>query len=285
MDGAWRRAVEGRKQLFLWVIESSETRQVLILVWSPDSELTKQKFRENPEYYLHYIKAIDAELTQRFRLYLNGTPEFMGGIEVSRPVSSKVLCLMRITENERINDQKASEQAWVDWPPDSKRLWHWLPQSNSRRWWGIFCVLDLNDSLTAGTGFLEALAQDKVSVLTDNIREITEDGFIDHLGKQHQVDVIVYATGYVTCVLLYPAFYLPDPRFDTSFTSRFPITVPAREKVEDDNPDRSLLFYYGLTKRKYQVATAKVRQTNSIMKPTFPTTSSITLRMLLLVSW
>ena len=45
------------------------------------------------------------------------------------------------------------------------------------------------------SGFLEALATDKVTVYCERLREITEDGFVDQEGKKHEVDVIICATG------------------------------------------------------------------------------------------
>ena len=61
---------------------------------------------------------------------------------------------------------------------------------------------------TPGNGYLEALAGDKTTVFTSDIKGITEKGVIDSAtGQEHEVDVIVCATG-----------------FDTSFRPRFPIT-------------------------------------------------------------
>jgi hypothetical protein len=44
-------------------------------------------------------------------------------------------------------------------------------------------------------GFLEALTHDKTTVFAGEIPEITETGFIDKTGDQHEVDVIICATG------------------------------------------------------------------------------------------
>ena len=61
---------------------------------------------------------------------------------------------------------------------------------------------------TPGNGYLEALAGDKTTVFTSTIGGITERGVIDSAtGEEHEVDVIICATG-----------------FDTSFRPRFPIT-------------------------------------------------------------
>lgn len=47
-----------------------------------DSEKTKQRFADDPVSYLRYIKSIDTEMSHRFGMYLNGTPEFYAAIEV-----------------------------------------------------------------------------------------------------------------------------------------------------------------------------------------------------------
>jgi cation diffusion facilitator CzcD-associated flavoprotein CzcO len=58
---------------------------------------------------------------------------------------------------------------------------------------------------TPAPGYLEALVADNATIFTDPIGSITATGFIDHEGKEHEVDVIICATG-----------------FDTSWLPRFP---------------------------------------------------------------
>lgn len=60
---------------------------------------------------------------------------------------------------------------------------------------------------TPGSGYLEALAGEKTTVLPGSIREVTPTAVVDINGNRHEVDVIICATG-----------------FDTSFRPRFPIT-------------------------------------------------------------
>ncbi|KAL4977944.1 hypothetical protein BDW66DRAFT_165334 [Aspergillus desertorum] len=60
--------------------------------------------------------------------------------------------------------------------------------------------------LTPGPGYLEALTDDKVDVISNPIVKIVEDGIVTEDGKHHPTDVVVCATG-----------------FDTTFTPRFPI--------------------------------------------------------------
>lgn len=47
---------------------------------------------------------------------------------------------------------------------------------------------------TPGNGYLEALLQPNVQVYTDMLQRITEKGFIDADGAEHEVDVFICAT-------------------------------------------------------------------------------------------
>ncbi len=47
---------------------------------------------------------------------------------------------------------------------------------------------------TPGNGYLEALNEPNVEVYTEMFREVTEKGFLDHEGKEVEVDVFVCAT-------------------------------------------------------------------------------------------
>jgi hypothetical protein len=49
-----------------------------------------------------------------------------------------------------------------------------------------------NDDIT---GFLEALTQEKTTLITGEIPEITPTGFIDKDNVEHEVDAIICATG------------------------------------------------------------------------------------------
>ena len=59
---------------------------------------------------------------------------------------------------------------------------------------------------TPGNGYLEALCQENVTVITDEIQKISEDGIVLTTGDVLSVDVIICATG-----------------FDISFSPRFPL--------------------------------------------------------------
>lgn len=65
---------------------------------------------------------------------------------------------------------------------------------------------------TPAPGYLEALVADNATIFTDPIGRITPKGFVDHEGKEHEVDVIICATG-----------------FDTSWLPRFPFIANGRD--------------------------------------------------------
>lgn len=48
-----------------------------------------------------------------------------------------------------------------------------------------------------GNGFLEALTLPNVSTFTEPCLKVTERGFVDGSGKEHEVDIIICATGCV----------------------------------------------------------------------------------------
>lgn len=65
---------------------------------------------------------------------------------------------------------------------------------------------------TPGNGYLEALLESNVTTYTSELREITPKGFIDHNGEEHEVDIIICATG-----------------FDTSYVPKFPILANGKD--------------------------------------------------------
>ena len=128
------------------------------------SKKTQQKFRDDPEFYLSYCKAIESELNVRFKFYINGSVDAKEAREYSIKEMQKKL-------------EKKPE------------LMDKLIPSN----FGVGCRRP-----TPGNGFLEALTLDKTTVLTEEIQEITSTGFIDGSGNAHEVDVVVCATGFDT---------------------------------------------------------------------------------------
>lgn len=128
------------------------------------SKETQQRFKDNPEFYLSYCKAIESELNVRFKFYINGSQDAAEAKEYS------------IQEMRRKLAKK---------PELMDKL---IPAD-----FGVGCRRP-----TPGNGFLEALTLDKTNVLTEEIQEINYSGFIDARGHQYEVDVIICATGFDT---------------------------------------------------------------------------------------
>ncbi|KIW45757.1 uncharacterized protein PV06_04115 [Exophiala oligosperma] len=128
------------------------------------SKETQQKFREDPQFYLAYCKAIESELNVRFKFYINGSASAIEAKEYS------------------IKEMQAK---LVQKPELMDKL---IPKD-----FGVGCRRP-----TPGNGFLEALTLDKTTVLSEEIQELTATGFIDAAGNAHEVDVVVCATGFDT---------------------------------------------------------------------------------------
>ncbi|EXJ79459.1 hypothetical protein A1O3_08961 [Capronia epimyces CBS 606.96] len=130
------------------------------------------RFKSNPSYYEKFRKDIELELQSVHAVTIKGSPEQLGAIEV-------------FTENmkRRLEGKpQLADSLMPSFPPVCRRL-------------------------TPGPGYLEALTDPKVDVITTGIREVAEDGIITVDGELHPVDAIICATG-----------------FDTTFCPRFPIT-------------------------------------------------------------
>ena len=145
------------------------------------SEKLQQKFASDPVAHLRYVKMIDEELGKRFNFNLSHTAEAQKAVEYSR---------------------RQMEEKLKGRPELIKKL---IPTN-----FGIGCRRP-----TPGNGYLEALVQPNVTTYTEEVQEITSNGFIDNEGNEHEVDVIICATG-----------------FDTSFKPRFPIVANGKDLRE-----------------------------------------------------
>ncbi|EIM90702.1 FAD/NAD-P-binding domain-containing protein [Stereum hirsutum FP-91666 SS1] len=136
------------------------------------TEDQKNVFADDPEHYLKYRKMIESELNQRFKFVVLGTPEQEAALAYATKHMHDIL-----DGNERLKNAI-------------------IPKTFS-----VGCRRP-----TPGNGYLEALLQPNVQVYTDMLQRITERGFIDADGVEHEVDVFICATG-----------------FDTSYRPRFPV--------------------------------------------------------------
>ncbi|KAH0592931.1 hypothetical protein MHUMG1_09384 [Metarhizium humberi] len=135
------------------------------------TEEEKAAFKEDKSVYQEFRKNIELELQSVHGSTIRDTPEQLGAVGLFTEAMKKRL--------EKKPD--LAETLIPSFPPICRRL-------------------------TPGPGYLEALTDDKVSVITQGIVQIDETGIQTQDGKHHPVDAIVCATG-----------------FDTSFMPRIPI--------------------------------------------------------------
>ncbi|CEN60361.1 hypothetical protein ASPCAL02802 [Aspergillus calidoustus] len=127
------------------------------------TEKEKQRFRQDPEYFLSYRREIEHGMNARF-------PSFY------RDSDAQKLGIENVTKSMRTrlgNNPELCEKLIPKFPLGCRRV-------------------------TPGHGYLEALTAGNVVVETSHIARITETGVTTVDGKLHEVDVIVTATGYVT---------------------------------------------------------------------------------------
>ncbi|KAJ7771566.1 FAD/NAD-P-binding domain-containing protein, partial [Mycena metata] len=152
----------------------------------------KKKFIEDPQHALKYRKMIEAELNQRFKFIIQGSPEQKASLEFA---------------NKEMRDRLRGNQRLID---------AMVPKD-----FAVGCRRP-----TPNNGYLEALLEPNVHVYTEMFQCITEKGFIDAEGNEHEVDIVVCATG-----------------FDTSYVPRFPIVAYGKnlQDVWKDYPVDSYL--------------------------------------------
>ncbi|OAL32860.1 hypothetical protein AYO20_07651 [Fonsecaea nubica] len=155
-----------------------------------DTEKQKRDFAENFPEYVAYTKAIEDELNQRFKFILAGTPEAQEAKEFSTQQM-----------HEKLNGRKDLIDTIV-------------PTT-----FGVGCRRP-----TPGNGFLEALTLPHVTTFSKEMKRVTSKGFIDHDGQEHEVDVIICATG-----------------FNTSWVPRFPI-VARGKNVQDIQKEKPISY-------------------------------------------
>jgi len=147
----------------------------------------QRKLFDDPDAYLTYRKMIEGELNQRFSFIVNGSKAQKEARDFSE---NEMRTLLR------------------DRPDLLEKI---MPTD-----FFVGCRRP-----TPGNGYLEALTGPKTTPYTSQLQQITEQGFIDPDGNEHEVDVIICATG-----------------FDTSYKPRFPLIVNGVDKQDEwkDHP-------------------------------------------------
>lgn len=128
------------------------------------TEEQKQKFRDDPVYYLKYIKEVEAGLSDPLAV-LKGTP-------ISELAQEFALTIMK--QKLRGRDELLDALVPKTFPVGCKRR-------------------------TPGNGYLEALVEPNVTTYCKaGLDQITEKGFLDPQGNEVEVDAIILATGFNT---------------------------------------------------------------------------------------
>ncbi|POR31118.1 Putative sterigmatocystin biosynthesis monooxygenase stcW [Tolypocladium paradoxum] len=122
----------------------------------------REIFRNDPKKYLAYRKKIESDLNSRFRFILNGSEE-------------------------QAEAKKFAEKDMRDKLARKPEIADIIVPKN----FAVGCRRP-----TPGNGYLEALCEDNVSVVSSSITEITPKGIKTAEGVEHEFDIIVCATGF-----------------------------------------------------------------------------------------
>lgn len=126
------------------------------------TEEQKEVLRNDPKKYLTYRKTIESELNSRFKFIINGSKE---------------------QADARAFAEKEMRRKLAAKPEIADII---VPTN-----FAVGCRRP-----TPGNGYLEALCEDNVTVVSQSIEEITEKGIRTADGVEHEFDVIVCATGF-----------------------------------------------------------------------------------------
>lgn len=167
------------KELYHWVRSPIWITAAFAQTWAgkdgANFKYSKEQLKfleENPKAYMEYRKQVENELNQRFKFIIKGSEEASEARKFSHDQMSR-----KLKGDERLCDKIIPK----NFNPGCRRP-------------------------TPAPGYLEALIAPNATIFTDAIGAISETGFTDHEGKEHDVDVFICATG-----------------FDTSWLPRFPI--------------------------------------------------------------
>lgn len=129
-----------------------------------------KKWNEDPEEYTKYARDVEGELNKRFNLmHLESKDQ-----KTSREIIANMM-------KEKLNNEKIARKMVPEFALGCRRM-------------------------TPGSGYLESLSKENVEVIHESATRLTEKGVVDESGVEHEVDVVICATG-----------------FDTSFTPQFKV--------------------------------------------------------------
>jgi cation diffusion facilitator CzcD-associated flavoprotein CzcO len=133
---------------------------MLVVVYTEEE---KKRFVEDPSVYMDYRRKIEAGLNQSQLVTFRGT-------EIQKQFWN--LCQDSMKEKLKKKPEVFESICPQDkYPPGCRRL-------------------------TPGPGYLEACVEDNVDVVTRGVARVVENGIYDDQGQFHEVDAIIYATGF-----------------------------------------------------------------------------------------
>lgn len=162
------------------------------------SEEQKEEFRRNPEKYIQYAREIEGELNKRFNLmHLHSKDQ-----KSSRELIQNLMC-----------DQMGQKESLT------KKM---VPQ------FALGCR-----RMTPGSGYLQSLGKENVQPIHESVVRMTEKGVVDESGNEHEVDVVICATG-----------------FDTTFTPHFKVVGRNGADIKEQFGDTPV-GYLGITAENF----------------------------------
>jgi cation diffusion facilitator CzcD-associated flavoprotein CzcO len=129
--------------------------------WIPEEQ--KRLFRDKPEEYLRFRKALEDKYWRRFGSTFRGSAD-------NEDMRARFIQIMGDRLAGARNPEQLLDRLVPDFSPNCRRL-------------------------TPGPGYLEALAQDNVTLIQDPIRRFTATGIETTTGEHRAVDAILCATG------------------------------------------------------------------------------------------
>lgn len=126
------------------------------------TEKEKQRFRDDPEYHLKYVTAVEKSIVGGWDMFYRGT-------EINLTAKAHMQASMAA----RLGDREDLKRFFIPkWSPGCRRL-------------------------TPGEGYLEALIRENVTcVMNNEITKVVPEGLVTADGTLHKVDILACATGF-----------------------------------------------------------------------------------------